>query len=152
MAFSKKNRDSLDKDQRELYDYARRRSLQKKRLLQHFIIFLIGSVFLIILNVLIGFKQEVQPLGYDWFVWAVLLWAFIVLVHFFNVFVTDKFMGKKWEDRQLEKLVKKQRARIEELQKKVERDHPLPESKPKSSTETRTQKSDPDKPQFPYND
>jgi hypothetical protein len=91
-------------------------------------------------------------LGYDWFVWAVLLWAFIVLVHFFNVFVTDKFMGKKWEDRQLEKLVKKQRARIEELQKKVERDHPLPDSKPKPSAAPKTQKSDPDKPQFPYND
>ena len=37
-------------EQHELYENARKRINQKKRLYQHFVVFLIGSVFLIILN------------------------------------------------------------------------------------------------------
>ena len=35
-------------------------------------------------------------------------------------------MGKEWEQRQIENLVKKQRERIAELEKRVENEHPLP--------------------------
>lgn len=125
MFSKKKNTSKLDHDQRELYENARRRTLQKKRLWQHFVIFLVGAVILIILNVVIGFKEEVMPLGYNWFVWAILLWTFFFLIHAINVFFTSNFMGREWEQQQMEKLVRKQRDRIEEWEKKVERDHPL---------------------------
>lgn len=126
MFSKKKNTSKLESDQRELYETARRRTVQKRRLFQHFVIFLVGAVLLIILNVVIGYKQDFMPLGYDWFVLAVLIWSFFFFIHLINVFVTDSFMGKKWEQGQLEKLVKKQKARIAELQNKVDIEYPLP--------------------------
>lgn len=129
MFSKKKNTSKLDSEQRELYENARRRTKQKKRLFQHFVIFLVGAVILIVLNVVIGFREDFMPLGYNWFVWAILIWTFFFLIHLINVFVTNSFMGKEWEQRQMEKLVKKQRDRIAELDKKVKQDHPLPEEK-----------------------
>lgn len=131
MFSKKKNTSKLDSEQRELYDNARRRTKQKKRLFQHFVIFLVGAVILIVLNVVIGFREDFMPLGYNWFVWAILIWTFFFLIHLINVFVTNSFMGKEWEQRQMEKLVKKQRERIAELEKKVKQEHPLPEEKPR---------------------
>ena len=126
MFSKKKNSSKLDLEQRELYENARRRTLQKKRLFQHFVIFLVGAVLLIVLNVVIGYKEEFMPLGYNWFVWAILLWTFFFLIHLINVFVTSSFMGKEWEQRQMEKLVQKQRDRIREMEKQVQKDHPYP--------------------------
>lgn len=126
MFSQKKNTSKLDSEQRELYENARRRTKQKKRLFQHFVIFLVGAVILIILNVVIGYREDFMPLGYDWFVLAIIIWSFFFLIHAINVFVTSNFMGKEWENRQIEKLVNKQRERIEELAVKVEREHPLP--------------------------
>ncbi|MFD1095019.1 2TM domain-containing protein [Salegentibacter chungangensis] len=146
MFSKKKNTSKLDTEQRELYENARRRTLQKRRLFQHFVVFLIGAVFLIVLNVVIGYKSDFRPLGYDWFVWAVLLWAFILLVHFFNVFVVDSFMGKEWEARQMERLVRKQKEKIAELEQNVKRDFPLPPKKEKEP-----KKIDPEKPDQPIN-
>ncbi len=126
MFSQKKSSSKLEPDQRELYENARRRTKQKKRLFLHFVIFLVGAVLLIVLNVVIGFREDFKPLGYDWFVWAILLWTFFFLVHVVNVFITSSFMGKEWEKRQMDKLVEKQRKRIEELERKVHLQHPLP--------------------------
>ena len=126
MFSKKKNPFKLETDQRELYETARRRTVQKRRLFQHFVIFLVGAVLLIILNVVIGYRQDLTPLGYDWFVLAILIWTFFFLIHLINVFVTDSFMGKQWERGQLEKLARKQKNRIAELQKTVDVDYPLP--------------------------
>lgn len=126
MFSKKKNPSKLETEQRELYETARRRTVQKRRLFQHFVIFLVGAVLLILLNVVIGYRQDFTPLGYDWFVLAILIWTFFFLIHLINVFVTDNFMGKQWEQRQLEKLVRKQKDRIAELQKKVDLNYPLP--------------------------
>ena len=125
MFSKKKNPSKLDADQRQLYENARARALQKKRLFQHFVIFLVGAVLLIVLNVVIGYQEDFMPLGYNWFVWAILAWSFFFFIHVINVWVTSSFMGKEWEQKQLEKLVAKQKARIAELQKNVERDYPL---------------------------
>lgn len=124
---SKKNSSSkIDPEQRELIERAQERARQKRALYQHFIVFLIGAVVLILLNVIFEIGKDIHPFGIDWFVWAIVFWAAILIVHIFNVFVTNKFLGKDWEERQIEKLVAKQHRRIEELQKKVEREHPLP--------------------------
>lgn len=151
MFSKKKNTSKLETDQRELYEYARRRSIQKRRLFQHFVIFLVGAVLLIILNVVIGYRKDFMPLGYDWFVLAILIWIFFLLVHLINVFVTDSFMGKKWERRQLEKLVKKQKDRISELQKRVEMDYPLP-SKFEKPTPDIVQENEFGNKNIPFND
>ena len=125
MFSKKKNTSKLDADQRQLYENARARALQKKRLFQHFVIFLVGAVLLIVLNVVIGYQEDFMPLGYNWFVWAILAWSFFFFIHVINVWVTNSFMGKEWEQKQLEKLVARQKERIAELQQKVDREYPL---------------------------
>ncbi len=123
--FSKTNKsERIDSEQREQYEYARRRIKQKKRLMRHFIIFLVGSVFLIILNPVLGYGNDFFIK--DWFVWAILIWAFLFLIHVFNVFIMNKFMGKEWEDRQLEKLKAQQADRMSQLQKQVDKEVQLP--------------------------
>ena|SRR5690606_1224463 len=123
--FSKaKKTERIDAEQREQYEYARRRIKQKKNLMRHFILFLVGSVLLIIINPILGYGNEI--LFPNWFVWAILIWTFIFLIHLFNVFVMNKFMDKEWEDRQMEKLKARQAERMAELQKKVDTELQLP--------------------------
>ncbi len=115
-----KKKTSLDLEQHDLLESAHARIKQKKRLYEHFVIFLIGSVFLVLINKILKFGVE-----YDWFIWAITFWAFLFVIHAFNVFVTQKFMGKDWERQQREKLVLKQKEKIAELQKEIETDFPL---------------------------
>lgn len=135
--FSKtKKTERLDAEQREQYEYARRRIQQKKGLMRHFIFFLAGSILLLVLDLLLNKGHELFfP---NWSVWVVLIWAFILLIHVFNVFVLNTFMGKEWEDRQLEKLKAKQAERMAQLERKVERDLQLPKNpqhpKPEDTT------------------
>ncbi|MBG44419.1 MAG: hypothetical protein CL530_10675 [Aequorivita sp.] len=130
--FSKtKKTERIDAEQREQYEYARRRIKEKKNLMRHFILFLVGSVLLIIINPVLGYGENFFIK--DWFIWAILIWTFIFLVHLFNVFVMNKFMGKEWEDRQLEKLKARQAERMAELQKKVDTELQLPTTPPGTS-------------------
>jgi len=103
-------------EQHELYENARSHVQQKKRLYFHFVIFLIGSVFLIILNKLLNVGENFIE---NWFVWAIVLWLFFLILHFVNVFVTNKFMGKDWERKQTDKLVLKQELKIAKLEKDI---------------------------------
>jgi len=116
----KKSESDVNIEQHELLENAQKRIKQKKRLFSHFVIFLIGSVFLALINKVLKYGDN-----YDWFVWAITAWAFLFFIHAFNVFVTQKFMGKDWERNQREKLVTKQKQRITELQKEIETDFPV---------------------------
>lgn len=111
----KKPISTIDKDQLELIENAQKRIRQKKRLYIHFVIFLIGAVFLIIANTVLGIGKDFTIAGIDWFVYAILAWLILFLYHFINVFITNKFMGKDWEKQQLDKLVNQQQARIDKL-------------------------------------
>ncbi len=106
-------------EQHELYENARYRVKQKKRLYYHFILFLVGSVFLIALNKIFDVGETIMQ---DWFVWAILLWFFIFILHAVNVFITKRFMNRDWERNQIEKLILKQEGRIEELRKQIEKE------------------------------
>lgn len=112
------------REQREQYEYARHRIKQKKNLLRHFIIFVAGSIIFIVLDAFLDVGRE--QLGENWFVWAILIWLFIFLVHVLNVFIFNTFMGKEWENRQLEKLKVRQAEKMAELQRKVDAELPLP--------------------------
>ncbi|TXE06800.1 dihydrofolate reductase [Gelidibacter salicanalis] len=115
----------IDKEQLQLIENAQRRIKQKKRLYFHFVIFLIGAIFLIILNTVLGVGEFTKIFGLDWFVFAILAWLFLFVFHLFNVFVTHKFMGKEWEEAQLSKLVAQQKSRIETLKTQVEHTQPV---------------------------
>ncbi|MFD1062227.1 dihydrofolate reductase [Winogradskyella litorisediminis] len=111
----KKEKPSIDKEQLELIENAQKRIKQKKRLYIHFVVFLIGAVFLIIANTVLNIGENFKIAGLNWFVYAILIWFFLFIYHFINVFITNKFMGKDWEKQQVEKLVAKQQERIDKL-------------------------------------
>ena len=60
---------------------------------------------LIILNKIFNVGENILE---DWFVFGILLWFFLFILHFISVFITKKFMDRNWERNQIEKLVKKQ--------------------------------------------
>lgn len=100
------------RDQHEVYEKSRKRVKQKKRLYYHFVLFLIGSVFLIVLNT---FFKVGEQFG-EWFKYAVALWLFIWVLHFFNVFITNRFFGKDWERIETEKLIAKHNIKSGKLE------------------------------------
>jgi len=134
---------------REQYEYARGRLKKKKNLMRHFIFFLAGSILFLIMDLALGFGKDTLPM--NWSAYLILFWFFILLVHTLNVFLLNSFMGKEWEDRQLEKMKNKQMQRILALQKEVEKEYPIsdksletnyPHSQPKQSTEDNNSKDD----------
>ncbi len=116
----KKTTPEIDKAQLELIKTAQKRIKQKKRLYLHFVLFLIGCLFLILANTVLGIASDYTIFGVNWFVFAILIWAFFFVYHAFNVFVTNRFMGKAWEERQLNILVAKQKEHIEKLKSKLQ--------------------------------
>ncbi|NOY48434.1 MAG: Pr2TM family membrane protein [Chlorobi bacterium] len=121
----KKNISQIDAEQLELIQNAQRRIKQKKRLYTHFVIFLIGSLFFILANIILGIGKDFKIFEIDWFVFAILAWLFILLYHVFNVFITHKFLGKDWEKNQLDKLVAQQQQRIGKLKEKFVKEETL---------------------------
>ncbi|GGD20213.1 2TM domain-containing protein [Flavobacterium orientale] len=105
----------MENQQHEKYEYARRRIKQKKRLYFHFILFLIGSLFFLLVDKI----YDIQPFE-GWYLWAVTLWFFFFILHFIKVYITDRFMNKNWEREQIDRLVALQDKKIEQLQKKIE--------------------------------
>ena len=112
-------------EQHEIYENARKRVLQKKQLYYHFVLFLIGSVFLIVLNKILKFGESFIE---NWFVWAISFWFILLCLHFINVFFVNRFLGKEWQRKQTEILVAKQEKKIEQLSKKIEKKFPAPTS------------------------
>ncbi|RKE91921.1 dihydrofolate reductase [Ichthyenterobacterium magnum] len=134
----KRQTPQIDKEQLELIKNAQKRIKQKKRLYAHFVIFLLGALFLIIANTVLGIGKDVTFFGKEWFVFAILAWLFLFCYHLFNVFVTHNFIDKDWEDKQLESLVAKQKERIKKLQQQVDKEYPIEtvkKIKPKKNTE-----------------
>jgi len=103
---------NIELAQHEQLEYAQARIRQKKNLYRHFVLFLIGSVFLFLLNKVLKYGET-----YDWAQWVILVWLFLWVVHAVNVFVFNEFMGRDWERAQREKLVVKQQQKISQVEK-----------------------------------
>tara|TARA_R110002073_G_scaffold40547_5_gene115272 strand:+ start:431579 stop:431968 length:390 start_codon:yes stop_codon:yes gene_type:complete len=103
-------------EQHEVYEKARKRIKQKKRLYFHFLLFLVGSVFLIVLNII--FKVGEQRFG-EWFKYAIAIWLFLWILHFVNVFITNRFFGTEWERIETEKIIAKHTKKIDQLEKSL---------------------------------
>lgn len=105
----------MDTEQHEMYEYARRRIRQKKKLYFHFVFLFLGSIFLFICNKWFNIGE---PL--NWYIWAITTWLFIFILHFIKVFITDSFMNKNWEREQINRLVAMQENKIEKLKNEVD--------------------------------
>ncbi len=102
-------------EQHKLYEQARKRTKQKKRLYYHLVLFLVGSVFLIALNI---FFKVGSQYG-EWFKYAIALWLFVWILHVVNVFITKRFFGKDWERIETQKLIEKHLDKSEDLERKL---------------------------------
>ena len=120
LSCGKKTKTEIDVEQHELLEKAQKRIKQKKRLFSHVVIFLIGSLFLLLANKILKYGEP-----YDWSIWVIIFWTFLLALHTFSIYVTHKFMGKDWERTQRERLVEQQKKRIAEIQKEIETDFPL---------------------------
>jgi hypothetical membrane protein len=109
----------MEQNQHETYEYARQRIKQKKRLYFHFVLFVLLSIFSIIVNKLLGVYPENH-----WFMWVITILSFIFILHFIRVFITDSFMNKNWERSQIDKLMQKQERKIEQLEKDLDQNQP----------------------------
>jgi len=119
----------IDLEQLALIRYAEKRIKQKKRVYVHFVVFLIGIVFLIIAKSVLGIGQYQKIAGLDWYVIPIIIWFAFFIYHFISVFITHKFMGKHWEDQQRERLVAKQQKRIDNIkQQLLKEDHQIAKS------------------------
>jgi hypothetical protein len=107
----------MEKEQHEQYEYARKRLKQKKNLYFHFVLFLLGSVFLSLANhfKIFGFES-------NWSIWIITTWTFLFILHFIKIFITDRFMNKNWEREQIDRLVTQQQRKIDQLQTQIEED------------------------------
>ncbi len=136
----KKSTPQIDQEQLELIKKAQKRIAQKKRLYAHFVLFLIGAVFLLALNLVFKFGEEQRYLDLDWSVIAVLIWLFFLAYHFISVFLVNKFINKEWEEKQLAKLVEKQKQAIEKIKSK--NDIQIPSEKEIAQIEHTSKKTD----------
>ncbi|CAD0001453.1 MULTISPECIES: 2TM domain-containing protein [Flavobacterium] len=106
----------MEKEVHEQYEYARKRIRQKKVLYFHFVLFLLGSLFLFVADVFFGLRIGEEK---NWCIWIITLWFFIFILHFIKIYITDRFMNKKWEREQIERLVSLQQKRINQLESSI---------------------------------
>lgn len=107
-------------NQHEQYENARKRTKQKKRLYYHFILFCIGSVFLAVANKALGYGEALFP---NWYLLAILIWSFFLVLHVVNVYITNRFFSKEWERQQTDKILEKHDKKVTKLEKKVLKEH-----------------------------
>lgn len=125
-------------DQHEIYENARNRVRKKKRLYVHFVLFIIGGVFLAVLDKLFNIHEKLFE---NWYIWVLILWLFFLVLHFINVFITSRFMGKDWERKQTDKLVLKQELKIAQLEKEIIREAALKAESEQYSSELKKKKN-----------
>ncbi|MCV9931489.1 2TM domain-containing protein [Flavobacterium sp. LS1R47] len=104
----------MEKELHEQYEYARRRIRQKKTLYFHFVLFLLGSLFLFVADRFLNISY-----GQNWYIWIITVWFFIFILHFIKVYITDRFMNKNWEREQIDRLVALQQKRITQLDSSI---------------------------------
>lgn len=135
----KKDVPGIDLEQKELIENAQRRIKEKRGLFSHFIVFLVGSVGLIIISQVLMDNEPTPVLGIDWWVWVIFAWLLLLIYHSFKVFITNRLLGPEWEKRQYDRLVKKQRERIAQLEEKIAKE--IPVTTPEAVTEAPVKKT-----------
>jgi len=121
--FSKdKSNEKINQDQINLIENAQRRIKQKKLLFFHFSVMFFGVIIMLVVNLLFDYYSGLLFFNYPWSYTASLIWFLLFSIHLYNVFITNRFMGKKWESLQIKKLVSKQELRIAKIRTEFEKE------------------------------
>ncbi len=119
----KKEKNTIDREQLERIEYAQKRMRRKKRFYKHFTAFLILSAMLYVLNVVLNLFPEYNISDQiPWSVLAIIVWFGLLLWQFISLFFFNSFMGKEWEQKQLNKLVGLQEERIAKIKSNLEKE------------------------------
>lgn len=121
----KKNKPQIDQEQLQLIQNAQRRIKQKKRFYTHLIVFAVIGLIMYTFNVGLGLADEFTLATLPWSTVIIGFWFLLLFWHFLNVFLFQTFMGKEWEQKQLEKLVSKQQERIEKIKENLKNEAPI---------------------------
>ena len=122
MLFKSKSNSNIDEEQIKLVENAQKRVKQRKRLFYHFSVMLFGIATLLIINILFNIKDDIEPYNFPWSYWISIFWVLILLSHTYNVYITNRFMGKDWEKEQTKKLVLKQELKISKIKTELEKE------------------------------
>ena len=82
----------------EEYQKARDRVQEVKGFYAHAAMYLLANVALAVLNLATLAKND----GIIWFVWPLIGWGIALAVHALSVFGIGRFLGKDWEQRQIQ--------------------------------------------------
>lgn len=107
----------IDANQHELFEEAQKRIKQKRMLTFHFFVFVLGCVFMYVINRILDYG-----VAYNWYIWGIMIWTFLFLLHVINVFIINPFMGKEWERKQRERLVELQQKKILKMEVSIEKE------------------------------
>ena len=105
MLFKNENNDKINEEQIKLVENAQRRVKQKNILFYHFSLMFFGNISLLTINLLFNFKEQIVFFNYPWSYLAVSFWFLLFSIHTYNVYITNRFMGKNWEKEQISVLV-----------------------------------------------
>jgi hypothetical protein len=83
----------------EEYQKARDRVQEVKGFYAHVAMYLLTNVALAVLNLATLAKND----GIVWFVWPLIGWGIALAVHALSVFGIGRFLGRDWEQRQIQK-------------------------------------------------
>jgi len=83
----------------EEYQKARDRVQEVKGFYAHVAMYLLTNVALAVLNLATLKKND----GIIWFIWPLIGWGIALAVHALSVFGIGRFLGKNWEQRQIQK-------------------------------------------------
>ena len=122
MLFKNKNSSNIDDEQIALIEYAQQRIKSKKRLFFHFFFMAFVLLSAVIANLVFDVKKEYIFFELDWSYWLCITWLIVFFTHTFNVFITNRFMGKEWEKKQMKVLVNKQQVKIAEIKAELEKE------------------------------
>lgn len=87
---------------REAYIKARRKVVQVKNLIKHFIAFVMANILIIGLNLL------TNPTNL-WYYWVSIPWIGILIAHYFYVYDIDQMIfNRDWEEKHIEKAIEKE--------------------------------------------
>ncbi|MDO4228839.1 MAG: 2TM domain-containing protein [Capnocytophaga sp.] len=107
----------IDTNQYVLFEEAQKRIKQKRMLTFHFFVFILGCIFMYIINRILDYG-----IAYNWYIWGIMIWTFLFLLHVINVFIINPFMGRNWERKQRERLVELQQKKILKMEVAIEKE------------------------------
>ena len=88
----------------EEYQKAKDRVQEVKGFYAHATMFALVNVALVILNLATLRKND----GVIWFIWPLIGWGIGLAVHAISVFGFGSFLGKAWEERQIQRELERQ--------------------------------------------